>query len=44
MTSPFMRVITYSVLDGWRLVVAHNHRHIQQAKRVVQAQGFPEGS
>jgi len=44
MTSPFVRVITYSVLDGWRLVVAHNHRHIQQAKRVTQAQGFPSSS
>ena len=44
MTSPFVRVITYSVLDGWRLVVAHNHRHIQQARRVVQAQGFPARS
>ena len=41
MTSPFVRVITYSVLDGWRLVVAHNHRHIQQATRVVQTRGFP---
>ena len=41
MTSPFVRVIAYSVLDGWRLVVAHNHRHIGQAKRVIQAQGFP---
>jgi hypothetical protein len=41
MTSPFVRVITYSVLDGWRLVVAHNHRHIQQATRVLAARAFP---
>jgi hypothetical protein len=41
MTSPFVRVITYSVLDGWRLVVAHNHRHLHQAKRVLAARGFP---
>jgi hypothetical protein len=41
MTSPFVRIITYSVLDGWRLVIAHNHRHLGQAKRVLQAQGFP---
>jgi hypothetical protein len=41
MTSPFVRVITYSVLDGWRLVVAHNHRHIHQAKRVLAAPEFP---
>ena len=44
MTSPFVRIITYSVLDGWRLVVAHNHRHIEQARRVVQARGFPASS
>ena len=44
MASPFVRVITYSVLDGWRLVVAHNHRHIQQATRVAQAPGFPAPS
>ena len=41
MTSPFVRVITYTVLDGWRLVVAHNHRHIQQAKRVLATREFP---
>jgi hypothetical protein len=41
MTSPFIRVITYSVLDGWRLIVAHDHRHIAQARRVMQAPGFP---
>ena len=41
MTSPFVRVIAYSVLDGWRLIVAHDHRHIQQARRVTEATGFP---
>jgi hypothetical protein len=41
MTSPFIRIITYSVLDGWRLVVAHNHRHIEQARRVTHTSGFP---
>lgn len=41
MTSPFVRVITYSVLDGWRLVVAHNHRHIHQAARVLTSREFP---
>jgi DinB superfamily len=38
MTSPFVRVVTYSVLDGWRIVVAHNHRHIEQARRVLRWQ------
>jgi hypothetical protein len=41
MTSPFVRVVTYSVLDGWRIVVAHDHRHVEQAKRVLQAREFP---
>jgi hypothetical protein len=41
MTSPFVRVITYSVLDGWRLVLAHDRRHIEQARRVTQSRGFP---
>lgn len=41
MTSPFIRFITYSVLDGWRLVVAHDRRHFEQARRVTLAQAFP---
>jgi hypothetical protein len=41
MTSPFVRFITYSVLDGARLILAHDHRHIEQARRVTQAPGFP---
>ena len=41
MTSPFIRVITYSVLDGCRLMVAHDHRHFEQARLVVQSAAFP---
>ena len=41
MTSPFIRFITYSVLDGWRIVVAHDRRHFEQARRVTQSAGFP---
>ena len=43
MTSPFVSVITYSVLDGWRLVVAHDRRHFEQARLVTQSPGFPRG-
>ena len=43
MTSPFASVITYSVLDGWRLIVAHDRRHVEQARRVTQAAEFPRG-
>ena len=40
MISPFVTFITYSLLDGARLILAHDHRHIQQAGRVVQTPGF----
>ena len=42
MTSPFARIITYSVLDGWRLMLAHDRRHVEQARRVVQSPEFPK--
>jgi hypothetical protein len=41
MTSPFVKIITYSVLDGCRLMAAHDRRHFEQARRVMQAAGFP---
>jgi hypothetical protein len=43
-TSPFIRLITYSVLDACRLIVAHDHRHMQQARRVTAMPGFPGSS
>ena len=41
MTSPFIKVITYSVQDGWRLMFAHDRRHFEQARRVTVSPGFP---
>jgi hypothetical protein len=41
MVSPFASFITYSVLDGCRLIAAHERRHFEQARRVTQAAGFP---
>ena len=41
MTSPFIRVVTYSVLDGCRLMAAHDRRHVEQARRVMALDGFP---
>jgi hypothetical protein len=35
MLSPFISVATYSVLDGCRLIVAHDRRHFEQAQRVM---------
>jgi hypothetical protein len=39
MTSPFIRVVTYRVLDGCRLVLAHDRRHLEQARRVTSSPG-----
>lgn len=41
-TSPVARVITYSLLDACRVIVAHEQRHILQARRVMQLPGFPK--
>lgn len=41
MASPFMKVITCSVLDGSRLMLAHDRRHVEQARRVTLVPGFP---
>ena len=41
MVSPFLRVITYSVLDGCRLMAAHDRRHFEQARRVTESADFP---
>jgi hypothetical protein len=42
MVSPFIRVVTYSVLDGCRLVFAHERRHFEQARGVALSTGFPK--
>jgi hypothetical protein len=41
MTSPFVSLITYSLLDACRLIVAHERRHLAQAQRVRETPGFP---
>ena len=40
-TSVVSPVVTYSLLDAYRILVAHERRHLQQAERVMRAQGFP---
>jgi hypothetical protein len=42
MISPFVAFISYSVLDGCRLVVTHERRHFEQARRVTQRAEFPK--
>ncbi|MGE0128864.1 MAG: DinB family protein [Blastocatellales bacterium] len=41
-TSPFASVVVYSLLDTFRIVVAHERRHFAQAQRVIEADGFPQ--
>lgn len=40
-TSPFLKVMVYSLLDTFRLLVAHERRHFAQAQRVMRTDGFP---
>jgi hypothetical protein len=42
MVSPFLHFVTYSVLDGCRLLVAHDRRHFEQAQRVGAMRGEHE--
>ena len=44
MVSPFVSFITYSVLDGCRLIVTHERRHFEQARRVTQKPGYPSSA
>jgi hypothetical protein len=40
-TSPVARFVTYNLLDGYRIVVAHERRHFAQARRVTESDAFP---
>ena len=40
-TSPVASVFTYSLMDAYRVIVVHEARHFQQAKRVMEESGFP---
>ena len=39
-TSPVAAFITYSLMDAYRVLVAHEKRHFLQAKRVMDTGGF----
>lgn len=41
-TSPVAGAVTYSVLDALRILVAHEQRHLAQARRVKASPEFPE--
>lgn len=40
-TSPFLAIMTYKLDDAYTVLVEHTKRHIRQAKRVMEAEGFP---
>jgi len=42
-TSPVTSVATYSLLDAYRIIVGHERKHFEQARRVMNLSGFPEG-
>lgn len=39
--SPFLSLMTYRLDDAYTVLVEHTKRHVRQAKRVMQADGFP---
>jgi hypothetical protein len=40
-TSPIAKLVTYSLGDALRILVVHERRHFEQARRVTEAEGFP---
>jgi len=40
-TSPAAAVITYSLMDAYRIIVVHEQRHFQQARRLTEEPAFP---
>ena len=41
-TSPVASFATYSLLDAYKILVAHERRHMAQARRVMETNGFPK--
>ena len=42
LTSPFFRLITFTLDDAYTIFVEHARRHIRQARRVMENEGFPK--
>jgi len=40
-TSPVAAAITYSMMDAYRVIVVHERRHFEQARRVTEEATFP---
>ena len=41
-TSPFLKIATYKLSDGYRIIVEHERRHFRQAERVIKEANFPK--
>jgi hypothetical protein len=40
-SSPVTQLITYSLMDAYRIIINHEQRHLLQAMRVSEMNGFP---
>lgn len=40
-TSPVAAFVTYSLMDAYRIIVVHEQKHFQQARRVAEESAFP---
>lgn len=43
-SSPVSGAINYSLINAYRIIVVHEYRHFQQAKRVTEETAFPANS
>jgi|SRR5436190_10131591 len=41
-TSPLLGLVTYSLEDCYEIIAVHGPRHFNQAKRLMETDGFPE--
>jgi DinB family protein len=41
-SSPASSLITFSLMDAYTILITHEKRHFQQAKRVLESSGFPK--
>ena len=42
-SSPVTHFITYSLMDAYRIIINHEKRHLLQATKVSEMDGFPRG-
>ncbi len=41
-TSPFMKLMTYRLSDGFQVIIEHEKRHVRQAERALKMENFPQ--